>query len=69
MKTRWIGEGDSKETGSKERSGNEERKGATKIEPKKQNENILSKGADGQQKHEMLKGKKKQEKMTNRECF
>ena len=30
----------------KERSTNEERKGATKIEPKKQNVNVTSKGVD-----------------------
>ena len=34
------------ETCWKQRSTNEERKGATKIEPKKQNEKIMSKGVD-----------------------
>ena len=50
MKARWIGEGEWNETGWKERSRNEERKGATKTRPKKRNENNISKGVDEHKK-------------------
>ena len=51
------------ETGWKERSRNEERKGTTKIEPNKHNENIVSKGVD-EEKHGMLKGKTEEKEKT-----
>ena len=50
-------------------SRNEERKGATKIKPKKRNKNNISKGCDEKNNVEMDDRRQKQEKMTNREWF
>ena len=50
------------ETGWKERSRNEERKGETKIKPKKRNKNNISKGVDEKNNVEMEDRRKNKRK-------
>ena len=70
MKARWIGEGDGRKLVGRNEAEAKKGKGATKIKPKKRNNNNISKGVD--EKKTMLKWmteEKKQEKMANREWF
>ena len=64
MKARWIWRRGWNETGWKERSRNEERKGATKTRPKKRNENNISKGVD-EHKKQSQNGRQKRKTREN----